>query len=114
MFPAQGGALEEHRPTPAAAKAVDSSLLAGGQLVEERSLGVAVLRRVWDLVPVAGTVPVPWVFHFDGALPDGTPVFSHTRRWGLRDRYLLEVQADRVDARLAIALAICLDALQKR
>jgi len=81
--------------------------------VTERSVAIAVLRRVWDLVPFVNNVPVPWVFHFDGRLPGGRKVFSHTRRWGLRDRYVLEVQSP-VDARLAIALAICLDAMQKR
>jgi uncharacterized protein YxjI len=40
-------------------------------------------------------------------------VFSHTRRWGIRDRYVLEVHPP-LDSRLAIALAICLDAMQGR
>ena len=82
-------------------------------VVQERSPAVAVLRRVWDLIPFAGAVPVPWVFHFDGRTPDGRVVFTHTRRWGIRDRYVLEVQPP-VDARVAIALAVALDALQKR
>ena len=81
--------------------------------VTERSVAIAVLRRVWELVPFLNSVPVPWVFHFDGTLPDGTRVFSHTRRWGIRDRYVLEVHPP-LDSRLAIALAICLDAMQGR
>ena len=84
-----------------------------GVVVEERSLAVALLRRLWSLVPFVGDVPVPWVFHFDGRTPSGEVVFSHTRRWGLRDRYVLEVSPP-YDARLAIALAICLDAMQSR
>ena len=82
-------------------------------VVEERSVPVAVLRRLWDLVPVAGDLPVPWVFHFDGRTPSGEVVLTHTRTWGLRDRYVLEVSPP-YDQRLAIALAICLDALQSR
>ena len=82
-------------------------------VVEERSLAVALLRRLWDLVPLAGSVPVPWVFHFDGRTSSGEVVLTHTRRWGLRDRYVLEVSPP-YDQRLAIALAICLDALQSR
>lgn len=82
-------------------------------VVTERSALVAVLRRVWELIPFAGAVPVPWVFHFDGRTPDGRVVLSHTRRWGLRDRYVLEVHPP-VDTRVAIALAVALDALQKR
>ncbi|HWH29104.1 MAG TPA: hypothetical protein VNU26_09105 [Mycobacteriales bacterium] len=82
--------------------------------VSERNPVVAVLRRVWGLIPVANSVPVPWVFHFDGTYPDGTPALSHTRRWGLRDRYVLEVLSPQLDQRLAIAMAVALDAMQKR
>jgi uncharacterized protein YxjI len=82
--------------------------------VQERSMAIALLRRFFDLIPYIGSVPVPWVFHFDGAEADGTPVLRHSRRWGLRDRYVLEVLSPAVDPRLAIALAICLDAMQKR
>lgn len=83
-------------------------------VVQERSLAIALLRRFWARVPVLGDVPLPWVFHFDGVEPSGRVVLTHARRWGIRDRYVLEVQPDTVDSRLAIALAICLDALQKR
>ncbi len=83
-------------------------------VVQERSVPVALLRRAWGLVPGVGDVPLPWVFHFDGADATGRPVLSHTRTWGWRDHYVLEVQRDTVDPRLAIALAICLDALQGR
>ena len=40
-------------------------------VVQERSLAVALLRRVWGLLPWIGDVPLPWVFHFDGADPSG-------------------------------------------
>lgn len=82
--------------------------------VTERNLVVALLRRFLGLVPFVGDVPIPWVFHFDGIAPDGTVVLTHTRKWGIRDRYVLEIRDPRLDARLAIALAICLDALQHR
>ena len=83
-------------------------------VVQERSLAVALLRRVWNLVPWVGELPLPVVFHFDGVDAAGETVLTHERRWGLRDRYVLEVRPDRVDPRLAIALAVCLDALQSR
>jgi uncharacterized protein YxjI len=41
-------------------------------------------------------------------------VLTHTRLWGLRDRYVLELADPGRDARVAIALAVCLDAMQKR
>lgn len=77
-------------------------------------MAVAVLRRLWGLLPYVGEVPVPWVFHFDGTATTGEPVLTHTRLWGLRDRYVLELRDPALDPRLAIALAICLDAMQKR
>ena len=83
-------------------------------VVQERSVPIALLRRLWGLVPYLGDLPVPWVFHFDGVSGAGQPVLTHTRLWGIRDRYVLELQDQRYDARLAIALAICLDAMQKR
>jgi uncharacterized protein YxjI len=82
-------------------------------VVEERSVPVALLRRAWGFVPVVGDVPVPWVFHFDGRTPSGDLALTHTRRWGLRDRYVLEVWPP-YDPRLGIALAVCLDAMQHR
>ena len=39
-------------------------------------------------------------------------MLSHTRRWGIRDRYVLEIDSPVLDRRLAIAMAICLDAMQ--
>ena len=83
-------------------------------LVQERSVAIALLRRLFDLVPYLSSVPVPWVFHFDGTDPSGRTVLTHTRLWGLRDRYVLEVLDPALDARLAIALAVCLDAMQSR
>ena len=83
-------------------------------VVTERSPAVAVLRRLWGMVPWLGDVPVPWVFHFDGSTAGSGVVLTHSRKWGIRDRYVLEVHDQAIDARLAIALAICLDAMQKR
>ncbi len=82
--------------------------------VQERSLAIALLRRFWGMVPYLGDVPLPWVFHFDGDDPSGRRVLTHTRKWGLRDRYVLDVDEPAYDSRLAIALAVCLDAMQKR
>jgi hypothetical protein len=82
-------------------------------VVQERSLAIALLRRFSDLVPYVNTLPIPWVFHFDGTV-GGRVVLTHTRRWGIRDRYVLELFDPSLDSRLAIALAVCLDAMQQR
>lgn len=90
--------------------------------VTEASLAVALLRRVQDFaefVPVVGwalgLVPVPIAFTFHA--PSGELLGRHRRIWGLRDRYELRIDGDpdqRLDRRLAVAMAICVDALQGR
>jgi uncharacterized protein YxjI len=80
----------------------------------ERNATVAVLRRVWDLVPVVGEIPAPFVFHFDFLDPSDRLVLSSTRRVSARDRYDITVPGGRVDGRLAAAMAVALDALQDR
>ena len=80
----------------------------------ERNATVAVLRRVWGLVPVVGEIPVPFVFHFDFVDPAGQVVLSSVRRRSVRDRYDVTVPGARVDGRLAAAMAVALDALQDR
>jgi uncharacterized protein YxjI len=83
-------------------------------VARERSVPVALVRRAIDFVPYGELVPI--LFHFtisDGERELGTFV----RRWGVRDRYDLDLSGDtegRLDRRLAIALAIALDALQGR
>lgn len=78
----------------------------------ERSAVVAVLRRVWELLPL-DLVPFVWPYHFDFA-SDGRPVMRVDKKIGLRDRYLVEVASPGLDLRLAVAQAVALDALQSR
>ncbi|MDG4795358.1 hypothetical protein [Micromonospora sp. WMMD1082] len=73
---------------------------------QERSLPVAVLRRFIE--------SLSWLpYHFD-FVADGQPVFSVVKKWGLRDRYVVEIQYPQIDRRLVIAMAVALDALQGR
>jgi uncharacterized protein YxjI len=73
---------------------------------QERSMLVALLRRFAD--------SLSWLpYHFDFTV-GGQPTFSVVRKWGLRDRYLVEIQDPRFDRRLIIAMAVALDALQGR
>ena len=83
-------------------------------LAREKSMPVALLRRLIDFVPYGELVPI--VFQFTIAV-DGREVGELRRPIGLRDRYVLKLSGDadrRLDRRLAIALAIALDALQSR
>jgi hypothetical protein len=84
----------------------------------ERNQKVAIVRRVWDLVPYVGEIPLPFLFHFDFTAPDGTLVLSSERKRSLRDRYDVHVpQASngwQLDWRVGLAMAVALDALQSR
>jgi uncharacterized protein YxjI len=80
----------------------------------ERNATVAVLRRAWNLVPVLGDLPAPFVVHFDFSEGDGRRVLTSTRKVSARDSYDVHVPGARVDGRLAAAMAVALDALQGR
>ncbi len=83
-------------------------------VARERSLPVAVLRRVIDAVPYGDMIPI--LFHFTITV-DGREVGGLRRPIGLRDRYVLDLHGDpdrRLDRRVAVALGIALDALQSR
>jgi uncharacterized protein YxjI len=88
----------------------------GGEVLmaQERSLPMAIARRVTDLIPYAELLPIPYNFDL---LMNGRTVGHMNRKFQLRDRYVLDVSGDherRLDRRLAIALAIGLDTLQNR
>jgi uncharacterized protein YxjI len=73
---------------------------------QERSMPVALLRRFVD--------SLSWLpYHFDFAA-GGHPVFSVVKKWGLRDRYVVEIPNPQIDRRIVIAMAVGLDALQSR
>ena len=77
-------------------------------VAREQNQVIAILRRVQD------TIPLP--YHFE-ILSDGRKLGEVRRRFSLRDRYDVDLSNDverRLDRRAAIALAVGLDALQRR
>lgn len=71
---------------------------------QERNMAVALLRRFgFDFLP----------YNFDFGY-NGRPAFGVTRRFALRDSYLVTINDPHVDRRLVIAMAVALDALQAR
>ena len=84
-------------------------------LARERSLVGAIARRAVDFVPdIGGWIPIPYNFEI---LAGERVIGGMDRKFQLRDRYVLDLSGDqehRVDRRLAVALAIGLDALQNR
>ena len=82
---------------------------------QERRPLIAVLRRVWDFIPVVGEIWVPFVFHFDFVdLATNQPVLISERKKSIRDRYLVTVPDPRLDFKVAASMAVALDALQSR
>jgi uncharacterized protein YxjI len=81
----------------------------------ERSQVLAIVRRLIDFVPdVGGLIPIPYNFDI---LAGEQVLGKMDRKFQLRDRYVLDLSGDpdkKLDRRLAIALAIGLDALQNR
>jgi uncharacterized protein YxjI len=85
----------------------------------EKSLAVALLRRLVGLVPylesVADWLPIP--YHFDFKRGD-TVLGTHTRQmWKFRDTYTIDMSGDperTLDRRLVLAIAVGMDALQAR
>jgi uncharacterized protein YxjI len=84
-------------------------------IARERSQFAAVARRLIDFVPeVGGLIPIPYNIDI---LVDDRVVGHLNRKFKLRDQYVLDLTDDhdrRIDRRVAIALAIALDALQNR
>jgi uncharacterized protein YxjI len=109
------------------AKAFGKSLLrstwrlydaAGNEIAwaRERSVFVALLRRLIGLIPfeLVDLLPIP--YHFDYFVGDER-IGGLERILGVRDRYRLDVAGDAertIDRRVALALAVGMDALQAR
>jgi len=73
---------------------------------QERNALVGILRRFID---------VPFVFHFDFvSKATGQKVMTSEKKFGLRDRYTIDVPDTTLDFRLAAAMAVGLDALMAR
>jgi hypothetical protein len=82
---------------------------------QERSQGVAIARRILDIV---GELPIFLRFHFDFTTPEGHVVLTSERRRSLRDRYEITLtplpDGHALDWRVGAAMAVALDALQGR
>jgi len=81
----------------------------------ERRPVIAILRRIWDLIPYIGDIWVPFVFHFDFVDDvSGQVVLVSERQKAITDRYTVTVPDPRLDFRVAASMAVALDALQSR
>ncbi len=73
---------------------------------QERSQGVAIMRRFVD---------IPFLpIHFDYVDATGAPLLGIERQGSVRDKYTVHVPDQRVDFRVAAAVAVAMDALMAR
>jgi hypothetical protein len=82
----------------------------------ESSMFMAILRRVWGMLPITENIPVTPPFHFD-ILVGERQIGRFTRLLAFRDRYLMDLTGDPervLDRRVAMAFCVALDALQDR
>jgi uncharacterized protein YxjI len=88
-------------------------------IARERSLPVALFRRLAGFIPYIGNfadwLPIP--YHFDFLRGDNVVGSHERRRWSFRDRYTIDMTGDpdrTIDRRLILAIAVGMDALQAR
>ena len=73
---------------------------------QERRQVVAIIRRFTD---------IPFLpIHFDFVTPEGQPLLGVERQGSVRDKYTVHVPDERIDFRVAAAVAVGLDALRQR
>lgn len=84
----------------------------------ERSSKVTAGGRLWEVVPVVGELPGPFVDHVDFVTADGQVALSSARRAGVKDVHRVTLTAlpdgRPIDWRVGLAMAVALDALQPR
>lgn len=88
-------------------------------IVQERSLGLALFRRLWVLVPFLSDFPFFFKYHFDFVAPsDSNQIAEYVKTTRFRDHYKLTVRDEAVLQELGwqtfVAQAVLLDALQGR
>ncbi len=84
----------------------------------ERSQALAIIRRVWELLPIIGEIPFFVKYHFDFIDMQTKAVEgSYQKTTTVRDHYRLTAEDNllgKVDWRVLVSLGIMMDALQGR
>jgi hypothetical protein len=87
-------------------------------IVRERNANLAIIRRVWDFLPIVSEIPFFVKYHFDFINPaDDTVVATYNKTTTLRDHYQLTVNDEStigIDWRVLVGLGIMMDAMQSR
>ena len=87
-------------------------------VVQERSLPLAISRRIWGFLPYIGDIPFFLKYNFDFTDPATQQVVAtYVKTTTFRDHYALTLHDDcpaDIDPRVFISLGIMMDALQSR
>lgn len=88
-------------------------------IVQEKSNGIAVFRRVWGFIPYLSDFPFFIKYHFVFTLPQsGEIAAEYIKTTRFRDHYRLDIHDDKLLQRLGwetfVAQGVLLDALQGR
>lgn len=85
-------------------------------VAKERNLFAALVRRYGSLIPYIGELIglMPIAYNFDFTTNEGVHQATVERIWAIRDRYRITIADPNMDRRMVIALAVCMDALQRR
>ena len=87
-------------------------------IVQERNVGIAILRRLWGFIPIAGDIPFLFRYHFDFIEPQSQQVIARYNKTTLfLDHYELEADdqlLDKVGWQALAAQAVMLDVMQGR
>jgi uncharacterized protein YxjI len=85
--------------------------------ISEKSLRVAIVRRLWDFIPfIGGLLPFPMRFHFIIS-SDGKVVGEYEKIAIIRDHYALHLddkEIPKLDERVWMIIVVLLDAMQSR
>lgn len=87
-------------------------------IVQERNQALAIVRRIWELLPFISDIPFFVKYNFDFTDPASSQVVAtYDKTTTFRDHYRLALQdeaAATADWRVYVALGILMDALQSR
>ncbi len=87
-------------------------------VARERSLPLAIFRRIWGFLPYLSDLPFFLRYHFDFTRPNSeTTISTYEKTTLFRDHYLLRAEGEleaEIDWRALVALGIAMDALQSR
>lgn len=84
--------------------------------IQEKNPAVAILRRVWEFIPIVGEIPFPLKFHFS-ILENNKVVGEYIKTTLWLDHYALyleENSKDKIDEKAWMIIAVLLDAMQSR